>query len=100
MTFLKKTAKKFGYEFNKIKSEEEQFPDFENDFFKLAKKCLPFTMTSYERLYAVYKSTEYILKNNIEGDFVECGVWKGGSSMMAALTLLKNNIRNKRFSTS
>ena len=34
-------------------------------------------MTSKERMYALYKSVEYIIKNNIPGDFVECGVWRG-----------------------
>jgi hypothetical protein len=39
----------------------------------------PFTMTSVERMGALYDSLEYIRANNIKGDFVECGVWKGGN---------------------
>lgn len=39
----------------------------------------PFTMTSVERISALYDSLEYIRANNIQGDFVECGVWKGGN---------------------
>jgi len=39
----------------------------------------PFTMTSVERMAALYDSLEYIRANNIQGDFVECGVWKGGN---------------------
>ena len=39
----------------------------------------PFTMTSVERIGALYDSLEYIRANNIQGDFVECGVWKGGN---------------------
>jgi len=89
-----KIIKKLGYKIQKI-NDLEFFSDMEKDFFELAKKCKPFTMTSTERLYSVYKSVEYAVKNNIEGDFVECGVWKGGSSMMIALTLLKNNINDK-----
>jgi len=87
--------KRFGYKVQKINSVEI-FPDMEDDFFKLAKKCKPFTMTSTERLYSLYKSVEYSIKNKINGDYVECGVWKGGSSMMIALTLLKNNITDKK----
>ncbi len=34
-------------------------------------------MTSKERMYALYKSVEYIVNAKISGDFVECGVWKG-----------------------
>lgn len=36
-------------------------------------------MTSSERINALYDSLEYIRANNIQGDFVECGVWKGGN---------------------
>lgn len=46
-------------------------------------------MTSIERMYALYKATEYIVSNQVPGEVVECGVWKGGSSMMCALTLLR-----------
>jgi hypothetical protein len=30
-------------------------------------------------------AVEYVVSNNIPGVFVECGVWKGGSSMAAAM---------------
>ena len=68
----------------------------EREFIEIAKKCTAYTMTSTERLYSVYKSVEYAVKNNIEGDYVECGVWKGGCAMMIALSLLKNNCTYKK----
>jgi O-methyltransferase len=49
--------------------------------------CKPYTMTSPERLYALYEATRYVLDAGIAGDFVECGVWRGGSSLMMALEL-------------
>lgn len=39
----------------------------------------PYTMTSFERISSLFNSLENIRKNNIPGDFVECGVWKGGN---------------------
>lgn len=39
----------------------------------------PITMTSKERIDCLYDSLEHIRINNIDGDFVECGVWKGGN---------------------
>ena len=39
----------------------------------------PYTMTSIERITALYYSLEYIRENNISGDIVECGVWRGGN---------------------
>ncbi len=49
----------------------------------------PYTMTSPERIASLCNAVEYIIRCNIPGDIVECGVWKGGSMMAAALTLLK-----------
>lgn len=47
-----------------------------------------FTMTSNERLVSLSRSIDYIHENNIEGDIVECGVWRGGSMMLVARKLL------------
>jgi len=47
-----------------------------------------YTMTSPERLYGLYKAVEYVVAAGIAGDVVECGVWRGGSSMLAAKALL------------
>jgi O-methyltransferase len=48
----------------------------------------PYTMTSRERLFSLIKAVRYLGKHNIPGAIVECGVWKGGSMMAAARTLL------------
>jgi hypothetical protein len=53
-------------------------------------------MTSLERMFALYSATNYVLDNNIPGDFVECGVWRGGSSMMIALVLKQKNITDRK----
>jgi hypothetical protein len=49
----------------------------------------PYTMTSRERLVALIRAVRYIVENQIPGDIVECGVWKGGSMMAVARTLLR-----------
>jgi hypothetical protein len=61
--------------------------DMEPEFTALFADCHRYTMTSPERMYALYKAVEYIVRNRVPGDLVECGVWKGGSSMMMALAL-------------
>ncbi len=48
----------------------------------------PYTMTSPERVSALCQAVRYIVVNAIPGDIVECGVWRGGSMMAVALTLL------------
>jgi len=49
----------------------------------------PYTMTSPERVVALIKATRYVAEHRIPGAIVECGVWRGGSMMAAALTLLE-----------
>jgi hypothetical protein len=49
--------------------------------------CRPYTMTSVQRGLAVFRAVRYLCQNNIAGDFIECGVWRGGSSMIAMSTL-------------
>ena len=49
----------------------------------------PYTMTSPERIAAVCDAVRYVNRAGIAGAYVECGVWRGGSSMAAALTLLE-----------
>ena len=61
--------------------------DLEPEFWPLYEACRAQTMTSVERLYALYKAVEYVVRHAIPGDFVECGVWRGGSMMMLALAL-------------
>src|SRR5579862_4690541 len=55
----------------------------------------PYTATSTERLMCLIDSINYIERYNIPGDVVECGVFRGGSIMAAALTLLSLNSVNR-----
>lgn len=75
---------------------KETFP---SDFSEEEKKHISFvkemTMTSPERLVSLSRAVEYISKNNIIGDIVECGVWRGGSMMLAAKKLISLNETNR-----
>ncbi|MCS6822553.1 MAG: TylF/MycF family methyltransferase [Microscillaceae bacterium] len=86
---LKKAALKMlnylGYEVSK--RGVPPTTGLESSFLEIYQKCKPYTMTTLERMYATYKATEYVVLNQIAGDFVECGVWRGGSCMMIAYTL-------------
>jgi len=42
------------------------------------------SMTSREQLISTIFSCKYAVENNIPGDFVECGVWRGGHAILAA----------------
>ncbi|MGH7646488.1 MAG: TylF/MycF/NovP-related O-methyltransferase [Gemmatimonadaceae bacterium] len=60
----------------------------EPDFFTLYERCKPYTLTSVERVYALRQAVTYVSRHGVAGDIVECGVWRGGSMMAVALTLL------------
>ena len=68
------------------------YPDISDPFFAdIAQKVRPHTRTfgaGVEAPWALYQSIEYIVRNRIPGDIVECGVWSGGSMLLAAHALL------------
>src|SRR5208282_1202320 len=75
---------------------EENYPDIiEPEFRAALELCRPASMTSIERLYAVYIATRYAVESGVPGDLVECGVWKGGSVMMMASTLLGMGVSDR-----
>lgn len=73
-------------------------PDIDKDpvFLDLLEQVLPYTMTSKEALFALYTATNYIIDRNIPGDIVECGVWRGGSALLAALIMKMRNVSDRK----
>ena len=52
-------------------------------------------MTSPERILALCEAVDYVCNSGIEGDIVECGVWKGGSMAAVARTLISNSTTDR-----
>jgi hypothetical protein len=75
---------------------QNQFPvDFDQDTIDTYNLVSPYTMTSVERIASLCNAVKYLTKNKIAGDIVECGVWKGGSTMAAIDTLIKAGDLNR-----
>lgn len=55
---------------------------------KIVLQVKPFTLTSVERIAALLNAVNHVVDKKIPGDVAECGVWRGGSMMTVALTLL------------
>ena len=87
---------KLGYSLVKSNSLEKFVDIQEKEFWEIYNFCKPYTMTSIQRMYSLYCSVNYILARGIEGDFVECGVWRGGSSMLVAKMLVNRNINDRK----
>lgn len=83
-----------GYELRR--SESLAHADISPDHRALYGRVGPFTQTSLERVVALADAVEYVVRREIPGDFVECGVWRGGSSMAVALTLLRLGVSDRR----
>lgn len=77
----------FGKLFGKRPAEAEFPADFDTQTRDLYRAVQKYTMTSKERVFALRQSVEYLVRCQVPGDIVECGVWKGGSMMAVALTL-------------
>lgn len=74
-----------------IQKLRAQLPDASDLDIETILRVQPFTMTSPERILALCNAVEYLVKSKIEGSIVECGVWRGGSSAAAAITLRQLN---------
>ena len=65
-------------------------------FTRLYAHCTKKTMTGVDRIYALHSATRYVIEAKVEGAFVECGVWKGGSMMMVAHTLKDMGVTDRK----
>ena len=66
--------------------------EFGPEFASLWSRISSCTIVSVERAYATYRACRYAERYGIPGAFVECGVYKGGQAMLAALTLRDRDI--------
>lgn len=91
---LKSVFKKLGYSVAKNSDIHKDIK--EEEFWQIYGFCREYTMTSVERMYSLYSSVLYVLDAEIKGDFVECGVWRGGSAMLIGKILSNRNITNRK----
>jgi O-methyltransferase len=67
-------------------------PEFPAHYDEMAEPIIraarPYTMTGREKQYALYLATRHVVRYDIPGAIVECGVWRGGSMHVVARTLL------------
>jgi predicted O-methyltransferase YrrM len=64
-----------------------RFPDVDPAVREIFARVRHATMTSPERVFALCEAVRYVVSGRVPGAIVECGVWRGGSSMAAALML-------------
>lgn len=69
-------------------ARSESFPrDYDEELVEIIRAVRPYTMTGHDKLHALITAVRYIVRHDVPGDIVECGVWRGGSMHAAARTL-------------
>ena len=91
--FIKYILSMKGYEL--VKKKQSFPPDFDSLSVEIITKVANFTATSQERIFSLHEAVKYIVANQIEGDIVECGVYRGGSMMTVAYTLMSMQTINR-----
>lgn len=93
---VKKIVRTIGYDVVRYAGAGSEYPpDFTSLHSSIIRQVQPYTMTSPERLYALMEAVRYIVESGVPGGIVECGVWKGGSMMAAALALRELKCENR-----
>lgn len=81
--------RRFGYEVRRAPAGGSDYPvEFDEDDIEIAEHVLDqqLTMTSRERVVATILACKHVVAQDVPGDFVECGVWRGGCSLAAKQT--------------
>jgi O-methyltransferase len=99
---LRSLAKRAGYEVNRITATWRDQPVSQRELERLSQEDLriarmvePYTATSLARVTTLIRAVRHVARYKIPGAFVECGVWRGGSMMAIALTLLAENAADR-----
>lgn len=87
---VKFALRSIGYQVLPIAADpsiREKHFDMTDREWDIYRRVQPYTMISVERIIANMRGIDHVIKHSIPGDIVECGVWRGGSSMAMALAL-------------
>ena len=93
--------KKLGYEIKKPDDKSDKKFDFYNfppEISSVEKEIIKqseeYSMTGRLRMWTLIQSIKHVVRNNIEGDIVECGVWRGGNLILSQEILI--NLKDKK----
>lgn len=85
---IRNIARRCGYSLVRCQSENGYPVDFDEREVHVIRATRPYTKTTAERMYSLIQAVRYVVANDVPGDLVECGVWRGGSMMIVAQTLI------------
>ena len=91
---IRSLLRRCGFELGRyhlIDGKPPRLRDLSDADIAILDKIAPYTMTSVERQTELLAAIHHLVHHNIGGSIVECGVWRGGGCMAAALALLDDN---------
>lgn len=88
-TAFKRVLRGLGLEVSRVGKPRfrEGNPDVTDFEWRTIQLVRPFTFTKEADIVTLVRAVEYVVKRDIPGDIVECGVWRGGSAMAIAEAL-------------
>ncbi len=70
--------------------------DYDAEATAIMLEVQPFTLLGPEKLFSLIEAVRHVVRHGVEGDVVECGVFRGGAIMAAALTLQSLGVSDRR----
>jgi O-methyltransferase len=95
---VKRIARRLGFDIVRAPAEAPapDVPvDIDADAIALFRRVQPYTLTGIERVVALRDAIRHVVAAGVDGAVVECGVWKGGSMVVVAETLLSLGVRDR-----
>ena len=85
---IRRALSSLGYEIRRLPGEPPLPQDFRERDAELYRTVSAYTMTTPDAVYVLADAVRYLVSNSVPGAMVECGVWRGGSMLTIARTLL------------
>lgn len=90
-SFLKSALHSAGFELIKTSRLEQatSIPEATEEENAILETASRYSMSGRVRLWSLLQAVEHVARAGIDGDFVECGVWKGGNLVLCGLMAKK-----------
>lgn len=83
-------------ELARLDAQRAGIADADDSTRAIAEAVRPYTLAPPDRVVALCGAVDYLIDHDIEGDIVECGLWKGGSLMACAMRLRDRGVTDRR----
>jgi len=98
---LKKIIKLFGYEIisnnDWLRKNENYIAEISTKESAILNDIKDYTMTSVPSQWSLIQSINHVIRNNVEGSFVECGIFRGGNIILMSKLLEEHKVEKNIF---